>query len=83
LEAARYGARILHGPNIDNFKDIYKLLNSLNISKIITSPKKMASLIVFKKKKYTGNKIKNIGVKILKKTIKELDNFINNEFKKT
>ena len=83
LEAARYGARILHGPNIDNFKDIYKLLNSLNISKKIISPKKMASLIVFKKKKHSGNKIKNIGVKILKKTIKELDNFINNEFKKT
>ena len=43
----------------------------------------MASLIVFKKNKYTGKKIKNIGVKILKKTIKELDKFINNEFKKT
>ena len=27
LEAARFGARILHGPNIDNFKDIYKLGN--------------------------------------------------------
>ena len=33
LEAARYGAKILHGPNIDNFKDVYRLLNSLNISK--------------------------------------------------
>ncbi len=83
LEAARYGARILHGPNIDNFKDIYKLLSSLNISKKITSPKEMASLIVFKKNKYTGNKIKKIGIKILKKTIKELNYFINNEFKKT
>ena len=27
LEAARYGARILHGPNIDNFKDVYKTLS--------------------------------------------------------
>ena len=52
LEAARYGARILHGPNVDNFKDIYKLLSSLNISKKITSPKEMASLIVFKKNKF-------------------------------
>ena len=66
LEAARYGAKILHGPNVDNFKDIYKLLSSLNISKKITSPKEMASLIVFKKINI-GNKIKNIGVKILKK----------------
>ena len=35
------------------------------------------------KNKKTGNKIKNIGEKILKKTIKELDNLINNEFEKT
>ena len=83
LEAARYGARILHGPNIDNFKDVYSLLNSLKISKKITSSKEMASLIVFTKNKNAGNKIKNIGAKILKKTIKELDSFINNEFKKT
>ena len=83
LEAARYGARILHGPNIDNFKDVYSLLNSLKISKKITSSKEMASLIIFTKNKNVGNKIKNIGAKILKKTIKELDSFINNEFKKT
>ncbi len=83
LEAARYGARILHGPNIDNFKDVYSLLGSLKISKKITSPKEMASSIVFTKNKNVGNKIKNIGVKILKKTIKELDNIIYNEFKKT
>ena len=83
LEAARYGARILHGPNIDNFKDVYSLLNSLKISKKITSSKEMASLIVFTKNKNAGNKIKNIGAKILKKTIKELDSFINNDFKKT
>ncbi len=83
LEAARYGARILHGPNVDNFKDIYKQLKLLRISVKITSPKKLASLIVFKKNKYLGNQIKNIGIKILKKTIKELDNIINNEFKKT
>ena len=83
LEAARYGSRILHGPNIDNFKDIYKKLRSLKISIKITTPKKLASLIVFKKNKYIGDKIKNIGTKILKKTIKELDNIINNELKKT
>ena len=35
LEAARYGARILHGPNVDNFKDIYKTLLDLKVSKKI------------------------------------------------
>ncbi len=83
LEAARHGARIFHGPNIHNFKDVYKLLNLLKVAKQIYSPKKMARLIVFNKNKKTGIKIKKIGTKIIKKTIIELDNLINNEFKKT
>ena len=83
LEAARFGANILHGPNISNFTDIYKLLKSLNVSKTIYSPKQLASLIKFKKNNNTGMEIKNIGDKILKKTIKELDKYILNEFKKT
>ncbi len=83
LEAARYGAKILHGPNVDNFKDIYKLLRSLKISKKINSPKQLSLSIVFSKNKHIGRKIKNIGEKILKKTIKELDNLLKDEFKKT
>ena len=83
LEAARYGARILHGKNIDNFKDIYKLLRNLKISKKINTPEQLASMVVFKKNKNIGLRIKNIGEKILKKTIKELNYQINNEFKKT
>ncbi len=83
LEAARFGAKIFHGPNVDNFKDVYKLLKSLGISKKIYSSKQLSSLIVFKKNKKQGFKIKNIGDKILKKTIKELDYLINNEIKKT
>ena len=83
LEAARYGARILHGPNIDNFKDVYKTLSSLKASKKITSPNELASLIIFKRNKNLGSKIKKIGGKILKETINELDTLINNELKKT
>jgi 3-deoxy-D-manno-octulosonic-acid transferase len=83
LEAARYGAKILHGPNIDNFKDVYQLLNSLKISKLVNSTKKLASLIKFIPNKTNGNKIKKIGRIILKKTIKELDYLIKDEFKKT
>ncbi len=83
LEAARFGAKILHGPNTDNFKDVYKLLNLFKISKRINSYEQLASSIVFKKNKNHGTRIKNIGEKILKKTIKELDKYILNEFKKT
>tara|TARA_B100000900_G_scaffold281339_2_gene240678 strand:+ start:1531 stop:2781 length:1251 start_codon:yes stop_codon:yes gene_type:complete len=83
LEAARHGAKILHGPNIDNFKDIYKMLKIYKASVKINSPKELAQSIQFKKNNTIGIKIKNIGEKILKKTIKELDYLINNEFKKT
>ncbi len=83
LEAARYGSRILHGPNVSNFKDVYNLLRDLNISKKIKTPKQLSSLIIFKKNKNLGLKIKNMGEKILKKTIRELDNLIKNEIKKT
>jgi len=83
LEAARYGAKILHGTNTDNFKDVYKLLKSLNVSRIIYTPNQLASSITFRKNKNIGIKIKKIGDKILKKTIKELDSLIINEFKKT
>ena len=83
LEAARYGARILHGPNVNNFKDIYKTLLELKVSKKINTSKELASQIIFKRNKNLGDKIKKIGVKILKKTINDLDKLINNEFKKT
>ena len=82
LEAARFGSRILHGPNTDNFKDIYKLLKTLKISEKIDNPNNLASMIVFKKNKKIGYKIKKMGEKILNETIKELDKQINNEFKK-
>ena len=82
LEAARYGAQILHGPNTDNFKDVYKLLKSFNASKVIKSSNELALSIKFKRNSNIGNKIKIIGEKILKKTIKELNIIINNEIKK-
>ena len=31
LEAARYGSKIFHGPDIKNFPDIFRLLKNLNI----------------------------------------------------
>ena len=82
-EELEFRTVFFHGPNIDNFKDVYKLLKSFKISKEINTTKELASLITFKKNKDMGIKIKNIGEIILKKTIKELDNLIKNEFKKT
>ena len=59
------------------------MLKSFKVSTKINSSKKLSQSIVFKKNKTIGIKIKNIGKKILKTTIKELDYLINNEFKKT
>ncbi len=83
LEAARFGAKILHGPNTDNFRDVYKLLKKLKISKKINTSKGLAFSVTFRKNAIIGNKIRNIGQNILKKTIKELDYFIIDESKKT
>ena len=83
LEPARYGAKILHGPNIQNFTEVYKFLKSLKISMEIKSPKQFANQVVFKKNMTKVKKIKKIGDVIFKSTIKELDKVINYEIKKT
>tara|TARA_Y100000590_G_scaffold396454_1_gene477191 strand:- start:200 stop:1042 length:843 start_codon:yes stop_codon:yes gene_type:complete len=83
LEAARYGSNIFHGPNIDNFPDVFSLLKKLKISKEVNSPKRLVSEITFKKKTNGAFKLKKIGRLILKKTLKELKPFIQNEPKKT
>ena len=83
LEAARYGSKIIHGPNIDNFLDVFFLLKKLGITKEVNSINKLASEITFKKKTSGTFKLKKIGRLILKKTLKELKPFIENEPKKT
>ena len=32
LEAAKLGCKIIHGPHVNNFKEIYKKLNGMNVS---------------------------------------------------
>ena len=79
IEPARFGAKILHGPNIGNFKEVYKHLKNLKISKKITTPIEFANSNVFKKNMQKVGKINYQGKIILKKTIKELNKSINNE----
>lgn len=76
LEPARYGTKILHGNNVQNFKDIYKYLYSLNISKIVINSKQLASSISFKPTKNKKNIIKKLGTKIFIKISRELDTLI-------
>ena len=77
LEASRFNCNILHGPNIDNFQDIYKHLNKLRISKEIKSLNDLVSKIKFKKNYTNSKKLKKISNEIFKKTIEKLNNHIN------
>ena len=83
LEPARYGAKILHGPHIDNFIEVYDFLKILKISKRISTPKEFANNVAFKKNMLNVKKIKKTGEVIFKNTIKELNKTINYETKKT
>ena len=58
IEPARYGAKILHGPNIDNFKEVYAFLKVLKVSKEINSPIQFANEVIFKKKMQNVKKIR-------------------------
>ena len=78
LEAVRYNCNILHGPNVFNFKEIYKFLNKRKISKKIYNLNQASNILdkLLKTKtsnKNIKNKIKVIGNKILKKHIKEIN----------
>ena len=80
LEPAREGNYILYGPNISNFKEVYKMLNFLKIAKKINSIKEVKE-IVLKRINFNQNnkakfKLKNIGNKILAKNLLEIKKFI-------
>ena len=82
LEAARYGCQILHGPNIWNFKEIYNLLESHNVSNKIVTANQLTHKVdqILNNKNNSKNlelKIKNLGNKILKSTINEINFHIN------
>ena len=78
LEATRYGCKVLHGPNISNFREIYKFLGKKNLSREITNQDQLVNYIIkhFNSKSNSKKIIKDlhlIGVDILKKTYKEIN----------
>jgi 3-deoxy-D-manno-octulosonic-acid transferase len=77
LEPARMGSYILHGPNVQNFTEIYNMLSKLNISAKINSIFNMKKIvnkkIKYKQPKKVGQKLINIGNNILKKNLNEIN----------
>ncbi len=81
LEAVRNACKIINGPYVENFKDIYKLLEKFGISQKINSSSGLEKSInqLLNKKKETvkiNKKIKKIGTKLLKDITKELNKII-------
>ena len=81
LEPSRYGCKVLHGPNVWNFKEIYSLLNKYNVSSKVNSINQIANKVdnIFVKKIHSHSiksKINLLGNKILKDTLNEINFFI-------
>ncbi len=79
LEPARFGSKILHGPDVGNFKEVYNYLSLLKISRKIKTPLQGANSIIFRKNMKKVKKMKHLGKKILKNTLNELDKSVHNE----
>lgn len=82
LEAARYGCKILYGPNVWNFEEIYNLLKKYKVSNKVNNANQLASLVdkmLLKKTKSKSLefKIKKLGNKILNSTLNEINFYIN------
>jgi 3-deoxy-D-manno-octulosonic-acid transferase len=82
LEAARFGCKILHGPHIWNFDEIYSLLKKNKVSsKVITSNQLTHAVNKMLNNKNKNRnlelKIKSLGNKILTSTLNEVNIYIN------
>jgi len=84
IEASRLGCKIFHGPNVNNFLEVYQYLKSLNVSTEVNSPKELSQSLVeeLRKDKIKNNqiveKIENYGLNTLNNVIKEMNIYINN-----
>ena len=77
LEALRYGCKVLHGPNVSNFKEIYHFLKKRRISDKVNNLNQLVAKLDknLKKKVHSKKIIQNLnkeGSKILEKTYKEI-----------
>ena len=81
IEAARNGCKVIHGPNISNFKEVYKLLSNYNITKQIRSLTSTVNLInkTYNNEKNSNRtklKLNSLGRKILAKNYSALNTYL-------
>ena len=81
IEAARLGNRIIHGPNVENFTEVYSFLAKQGLSTKIKSHKDFENLVVqlYRKKNYSKQIIKKLsstGKRILLNNEKEINKYL-------
>ena len=80
LEPARLGNYIIHGPYINNFKEIYSLLNNLKLSSKVSKSSQIQSLLLnkinYNQTTSKNKKLYSIGKKILNKNLNEINKYI-------
>lgn len=82
LEPARLGCKIIHGQNINNFTEIYNLLDKHKISIKISNLKQLVTqLKIILNKDVSSSKLiyklEKLGNEILYSTLLEIKKFIN------
>ena len=81
LEPARFGCKVIHGPNVQNFSEVYKLLDQNNLSSRFKDVNQLVKLVnqSFKQNSNFTNKViklKKIGLNILNHTLTEINYYL-------
>ena len=83
LEAAKLNCKIYHGPYVYNFKEIYKILEDLNISKEINNFEKLSKNLIddfesdINKHQQSSDLLEELEKKTLEDTMKIINGFIS------
>ena len=87
IDAAKLGCKIYHGPYVYNFKEIYEILEKMNISKEIVNVKDLSDNLIkdlknsYKENNQISNSIDDLGQKTLTDTMKNINKFLFDEIK--
>ena len=82
IEAARFGCKVLHGPSVWNFDEIYDMLKRYNVSHKVINPNQLSynvDKMLNNKNRYKNLEVKitSLGNKILTSTLNEVNIYIN------
>ena len=85
IEAAKLGCKIYHGPYVNNFQEIYDIFDSEGISTKVENTNELYTLLLkdfdntSKNKKDSSNLINNLGEKVFKDTMKNINRILSND----